>query len=161
MKKRGFTLIELLVVIAIIGMLSSVVLASLQSARGKARDARRKEDLNQIYTALALYYDDKGYLPTTDYYSGADAGGWDFSSQGSFVPFLSGYISDVKDPINNGTGNIFSTGSGYAYAYYCYASENSLALGTKLENGTFYFKANHELGWKCKTAIVGPLSLSK
>jgi prepilin-type N-terminal cleavage/methylation domain-containing protein len=54
---KGFTLIELLVVIAIIGILSSVVLASLNQARAKSRDARRIADLKQIQTALELYYD--------------------------------------------------------------------------------------------------------
>lgn len=54
---RGFTLIELLVVIAIIGILSSVVLASLNSARQKGRDARRVSDLKQIQLALELCYD--------------------------------------------------------------------------------------------------------
>lgn len=54
---RGFTLIELLVVIAIIGILSSVILASLNSARTKGRDARRISDLKQIQLALELYYD--------------------------------------------------------------------------------------------------------
>ena len=52
---RGFTLIELLVVIAIIGILSSVVLASLNSARTKARDTRRVSDMKQIQIALELY----------------------------------------------------------------------------------------------------------
>jgi len=61
--KRGFTLIELLVVIAIIGMLSSVVLASLNTARGSARDARRLEDLRQLQTAMELYYGDHGMYP--------------------------------------------------------------------------------------------------
>lgn len=58
-KKRqsGFTLIELLVVIAIIGILSSVVLASLNSARKKSRDARRVADVRQLQLALELYYD--------------------------------------------------------------------------------------------------------
>ena len=55
--KKGFTLIELLVVIAIIGILASVVLASLNSARAKSRDARRIADVKQIQLALELYYD--------------------------------------------------------------------------------------------------------
>lgn len=58
--KRGFTLIELLVVIAIIGILSSVVLASLNSARQKGRDARRISDIKQLQLALELYYDGTG-----------------------------------------------------------------------------------------------------
>ena len=53
--KKGFTLIELLVVIAIIGILASVVLASLNSARKKSRDARRVADIKQIQLALELY----------------------------------------------------------------------------------------------------------
>lgn len=53
-KTHGFTLIELLVVIAIIGILSSVVLASLNTARQKGRDARRLQDLKSIVTAVAL-----------------------------------------------------------------------------------------------------------
>lgn len=55
---RGFTLIELLVVIAIIGLLSSVVLASLNTARQKSRDARRLSDVKQLQTALELIFDD-------------------------------------------------------------------------------------------------------
>ncbi|HEY4483033.1 MAG TPA: type II secretion system protein, partial [Candidatus Paceibacterota bacterium] len=60
MKKysKGFTLIELLVVIAIIGILSSVVLASLNTARVKARDARRISDINSLQLALELYSND-------------------------------------------------------------------------------------------------------
>ncbi len=56
-RERGFTLIELLVVIAIIGILSSVVLASLNNARKKGRDARRISDIKQLQLALEMYYD--------------------------------------------------------------------------------------------------------
>ena len=62
---RGFTLIELLVVIAIIGILSSIVLASLNTARIKSRDARRVSDLKQLQIALQLYYDANASFPTT------------------------------------------------------------------------------------------------
>ena len=62
-KQEGFTLIELLVVISIIGLLATIVLVSLNSAREKARDASRKADLHQIQLALQLYYDDNDVYP--------------------------------------------------------------------------------------------------
>lgn len=55
--RRGFTLIELLVVIAIIGILSAVVLASLNTARTKGTDAAIKSNLVTIQTQAELYYD--------------------------------------------------------------------------------------------------------
>jgi prepilin-type N-terminal cleavage/methylation domain-containing protein len=65
MKKniKGFTLIELLVVIAIIGLLSTLAVVSLNSARQKARDARRQSDLRQISTAMELYHSQKDSYP--------------------------------------------------------------------------------------------------
>ncbi|MFO0718476.1 MAG: prepilin-type N-terminal cleavage/methylation domain-containing protein [Candidatus Paceibacterota bacterium] len=65
--KKGFTLIELLVVIAIIGLLSSVVLASLQTARIKARDSAVKSQLDSVKKAAALYYSEhENYGDDTD-----------------------------------------------------------------------------------------------
>jgi len=61
--RRGFTLIELLVVIAIIGILASVVLASLNTAREKSRDAKRISDVKQVQLALELYFDSCGQYP--------------------------------------------------------------------------------------------------
>ncbi len=66
MSKRGFTLIELLVVISIISLLSSIVLASLNNVRSKARDAKRLGDLRAMNTALQLYASDhNGSYPCT------------------------------------------------------------------------------------------------
>lgn len=105
--KRGFTLIELLVVIAIIGLLSSVVLASLNSARVKARDVRRVSDLRQVGIALQLYYDQYG----TFCVAGAGSGGQGWLN----LPYTSpvgvaqklvdlGYLGGVPvDPTQTGT----------------------------------------------------------
>jgi len=70
--KSGFTLIELLVVIAIIGTLSSIVLASLNSARAKGNDAKTKAQLSGLRAAMELYYDsNSNYGATTNSCSGA------------------------------------------------------------------------------------------
>ncbi len=63
--KKAFTLVELLVVIAIIGLLSTLSVVALNSARAKARDARRLSDIKQLRTALDMYYDSAGTYPNS------------------------------------------------------------------------------------------------
>lgn len=63
MRSKGFTLIELLVVVSLIGILATLVIANLNSARERARDTTRKSDLRNIQTALRLYYNDTSGYP--------------------------------------------------------------------------------------------------
>ena len=64
--KRAFTLIELLVVIAIIGILSTLSVLALNSARAKARDAKRISDVRQMRLALEMFYNDYNTYPFQD-----------------------------------------------------------------------------------------------
>jgi len=110
--ERGFTLIELLVVIAIIGLLSSVVLASLNSARVKARDAKRISDLSQMRIALELYYDANGTYPNTGYWLYSCDGSWN-TLQTALAPYMPNL---PKDPTNSPCAGPWNTGY-YSYAY--------------------------------------------
>ncbi len=91
--QKGFTLIELLVVIAIIGILATIVLVSLNTARQKARDTRRISDLRQVALGLEMYYDDN---PVTGY---PGAGGGD-EYAGAMTTALEGggYMTVPLDP---------------------------------------------------------------
>lgn len=84
-KKSGFTLIELLVVIAIIGLLASIVLVSVNSARAKARVTKAETELRQLRTGLAAYYNDTGLAPPHDH-NWNDACEKDMLVTGNFTP---------------------------------------------------------------------------
>ncbi len=113
--RRGFTLIELLVVIAIIGILSSVVLASLNAARGRANDVRRAQDLRQIQRAIELYADENGHYPN----SGATYAAFDAPNyRGN--PIISPNAANIAEALAPYIGKIGDPGPVTADAGYLY-----------------------------------------
>ena len=123
MKKHssGFTLIELLVVIAIIAFLTTVVLGATMTARIKARDATRMDDLHQVAVSLESYYNEHGnsypstggsanYQGTCSGYARTGANGWVPNLAPKYIPIL------PQDPIQNGpTGCYLYTSDGTDY----------------------------------------------
>lgn len=125
--RAGFTLIELLVVIAIIGVLASIVLASLNSARRKSRDARRITDIKQIQLALELYFDaNASQYPAASATCNAatNAYGLELLSTGGYIPQIS------RDPLSTTAAPIcyfYATPTGTRTTYH---------LGATLEEAT-------------------------
>ncbi|MBI5005119.1 MAG: prepilin-type N-terminal cleavage/methylation domain-containing protein [Candidatus Lloydbacteria bacterium] len=141
-KNKGFTLIELLVVIAIIGILSSVVLASLNTARQKSRDAKRVADIKQLQLALELYFDANRAYPT--------------ATNGLVSDLVSalvtpGYIPSLPaDPLNTGV---------YVYKYTGISTGClSYHMGTQLEgisNTVLASRSSGTSGAAAGTACTG------
>lgn len=94
-RNRGFTLIELLVVIAIIGVLSSVVLASLNTARTRAKDAAVKTGVRQFVTLLQLEYTDTGSYEALQGYS------WDYTAANCNDSFTGTYAANARQICTN------------------------------------------------------------
>lgn len=129
----GFTLIELLVVISIIGFLATASLVAFNSARIKARDAKRIADINQIQTALNLFFDSYSMYPQV-----SGAGTWQdvwgrlqnclqTGINCGFTP--SGYVSAMSNVPQDPSG-----GTATYYYYHC-SSGASYRLLSILESG--------------------------
>jgi prepilin-type N-terminal cleavage/methylation domain-containing protein len=138
--KKGFTLIELLVVIAVIGLLASIVLVSMGSARQKARDARRQADIRQIGTAMEFYYSDNSekYLSTT---GGANA----VTAIGSYLPVV------PKDPLDISPQQYTWVANSSALQSYC--------VYVKLESATNTYVCSSERGTLSKVYASGTPAL--
>ena len=99
--KKGFTLIELLVVISVISLLSSIVFASLNNARAKARNAKRIQDINQLVNAFNLGYTNGFPINGGDWacVSATCYGAWNgFGVNGTVDAGFTPFISKPVDP---------------------------------------------------------------
>lgn len=131
--EKGFTLIELLVVIAIIGLLASVVLLALNSARAKSRDAKRLADVRQLASALELYFNDVSAYPSIGYQTAAVFGSGNTSAynpSGQIVqltPTYIGLIPTAPTPPDNTSGSA-CTASTNSYRYESNGSTYTLSF---------------------------------
>jgi len=116
MKERGFTLIELLVVIAIIGILSSVVLASLNTARGKGADANIKGNLEGIRSQAEIIYDNTSSYATV-------------CSDST----VSSQMTSAANAIGGGTVDTTLGNAGSATKVSCHATASAWAVSSALK----------------------------
>ncbi len=134
-RQHGFTLIELLVVIAIIGVLASVILASLNTARGRAKDANRISSLQELQKALDSYYFDIGSYPGAGHYVSssvcniATSPVWDTVLNPTLVPKYIGALP--VDPVGPSDANFC-----YGYDSYPVAGLNYTGWTCTAPDGT-------------------------
>lgn len=121
MKNKGFTLLELLVVIGIIAILISLVSVSYSNAQKSSRDARRKQDLSIIQSAMEQYYTQNDYTYPDSTQCGSTTGGNSCSALSSYVQ---GGVP--TDPMNSGS---------YVYLYTTDADGTTYSVTATLEKG--------------------------
>jgi type IV pilus assembly protein PilA len=143
--KKGFTLIELLVVIAIIGILSSVVLASLNTARAKGADAAIKADLAGVRASAEIKYDDLSNKYST---TGAAIN----SAVCGTLATASTILADAS--IQNAIDHAVTTNGGTDATCNITATGDAYAISVKLK-GTGYWCVDSTGSAKANTAIIG------
>lgn len=166
-KSRGFTLVELLVVIAIIGLLSSIVLASLNTARQKGYDAKRVSDLRSMQTALELYYSDHGQYPPgngSNYGWASQCPSWGGLAANNVIPGLvPTYLPSMPvDPQMNTGANtccyLYNAGNGdQDYKLLAHNCPTSYACyGSGEATGGFYDPVRPT--WACQISTPGAVN---
>lgn len=116
--KNGFTLVELLIAIMILSIISSVGFVSYSQTQVVARDAKRKQDLRSIQTALELYYQKNKRYPCDSSWQKSTSNGFWIKDTGFCEPqdpFDENFINFLpKDPKKDGDP-LLPNQTGYAY----------------------------------------------
>jgi len=145
--KKAFTLIEMLIVVVIIGILAAALIPRLQSVQGKARDTKRKADLSQIGSALAVYKSDNSSFSAL---SG--------SSKTSQLPLTGSYMtavptdSDLTQWYDNSTPI-----TGYAFASLQRNGSSDIAFGLMARTETDGSSSNWVTSGAAATTGAGAL----
>jgi prepilin-type N-terminal cleavage/methylation domain-containing protein len=114
-KSKGFTIVELLIVIVVIGILATLVIVTFTGIQQKARDSKRKTDINALNSHVEAYYASNGYYPTLK----------DLQTASFLSTSLKGFDpSALSDPKG---GAISGTVGASNYAYVAAASSTSTA----------------------------------
>lgn len=134
-KKSGFTLIELLIVISIIGLLSSIVLASVNGARINSRNTYTAVIINQYIRAITIYYLDNGYYPGTNgfyclgpncFHDEINDNGPQAQQNANFDAKIKPYYSAFPDPSPPPTDSVYISGA----TYICSSPQDELKCGS-------------------------------
>ncbi len=141
-KSKGFTLIELLVVISIIGLLSSIVLASLSTARAKARDASIKQEVGSLTSMMELNRSDYGDYCNLQYINSSSFSSFipqfktcDSAFSGTYANKASAMCKIIQGDSGKGLFNM----SGYKMLLYTSKGcGNTYSIAVSLNDGKWY-----------------------
>lgn len=135
-KQKGFTLIELLVVIAIIGLLSSIILVSVKTARDKSKISRSQVELQEMYKALLRYHIDHDAWPTGFFRDDInDLSEWNSTWSSGYIssigidPWGTPYYLDGMPDTECGVGQAALCSAGPNRAFQSFNSPTSKAVG--------------------------------
>lgn len=145
-KNKAFTLVEILIVLGIIGILMAMSMAAFMSARGTARDSKRKTDVEQIRGALETYKADNGAYPIS--------GGADVSTALSVLTTPTQYIASLPEDPQSTQNYYYSSTTGSTYKI-CLSLEKSSGAAVS-GCGSCGTKADGSGTAVCNYAVVNP-----